>query len=79
MSYYVIRLSSKDSTITPRNIAPRTSATLPLPYEPSINDIRDNQGPLRTYSTGFAVQKIIFSRNVVPMIMSLWRDHVLAY
>jgi hypothetical protein len=52
---------------------------LSWPYEPSINNIRDDQGPLRTYSTGFAMQRMMFSRNIVPTIMSLWRDHVLAY
>jgi hypothetical protein len=52
---------------------------LPLLCGPSINNIRDDQGPLRTYSTRFAVQRIMFSQNVVPTIMSLWRGHVLAY
>jgi hypothetical protein len=65
--------------MTPRNIALRTSAMLPWPYKPFINNIRDDQGPLRTYSTRFAMQRMMFSRNIVPTIMSLWRDYMLAY
>ena len=61
------------------NIALRTCVTPPLLCGPFINNIRDDQGPLRTYNTGFAVQRIMFSRNVIPTIMSLWRDYVLAY
>jgi hypothetical protein len=44
-----------------------------------MNDIRDDQVPLRTYNTRFAVQRMMFSREVALTIMSLWRGHVLAY
>ena len=71
MGYCAIELSGRDWTMTLRNIALRTYAMLPLLCGPSINDIRDDQGPLRTYSTRFAMQRIIFSQNVVPTIISL--------
>jgi hypothetical protein len=44
-----------------------------------MNDIHDDQVPLRTYSTGFAMQRMMFSRKVALMIISLWRGYVLAY
>jgi hypothetical protein len=44
-----------------------------------MNDIRGDQVPLRTYSTGFAMQRIMFSQKVALIIISLWRGHVLAY
>jgi hypothetical protein len=79
MGYCAIELSGRDWTMTLRNIALRTCVTPPLPCGPSMNDIRDDQVPLRTYSTGFAVQRMMFSRKVALTIMSLWRGHVLAY
>ena len=65
--------------MTLRNTALRTYVTPPLPCRPSINDIHDDQVPLRTYSTRFAIQRIIFSQKVALTIISLWRGHVLAY
>ena len=51
---------------------------LPLPYKPSMKIIPNDQAPLRTYNTGFAVQRIMFSQKVVLIIISRWRDYVLA-
>jgi hypothetical protein len=42
-----------------------------LPCEPFINNIPNDQALLRTYNTGFAVQRIMFSRKVVLTIISL--------